>query len=67
MWHKETFQKAKNLIAELAPPYAQSVWRFRGERVRVIGLVVYCNYLLKKKKLVEGEWFGEESFTHIYT
>ena len=42
--------EVKGLVAELAPPHAQSAWGFRGERVRVVGLTACCNYLLKKKK-----------------
>ena len=41
---------AKGLIAELAPPHAQSVWGSRGEMVRATGLAVCCNYFSKKKK-----------------
>ena len=41
---------AKDLVAELTPPYAQSAWGSRGERVRVAGLAVCCNYFSKKKK-----------------
>ena len=29
---------AKSLVAELAPPYAQSAWRSKGERIRTAGL-----------------------------
>ena len=36
---------AKGLVVKLAPPYAQSAWGFRGERVRVAGLAACCNYL----------------------
>ena len=42
---------AKDLVVELAPSYAQSVWGSRGERVRIAGLAAYCNYLSKKKTL----------------
>ena len=38
-----------NLVAELAPPHAQSAWGSRGERVQAAGLAVYCNYFSKKK------------------
>ena len=41
---------AKSFVAELAPPYTQSAWRFRRERVRVAGLAACCNYFSKKKK-----------------
>ena len=41
---------AKGLVAKLAPPHAQSAWRFRGERVQAVGLAACCNYLSKKKK-----------------
>ena len=41
---------AKSFVAELAPPYTQSVWRFKRERVRVAGLAACCNYFSKKKK-----------------
>ena len=40
----------KGLVAELAPPHAQSTWKSRGERVRVMRLGAGCNYLSKKKK-----------------
>ena len=40
----------KGLVAELAPPHAQSTWGSRGERVRAARLAAYCNYLSKKKK-----------------
>ena len=33
-------------------PYAQSAWRFRGERVRAAGLVTYCNYFYKKNTII---------------
>ena len=41
----------KGLLAELAPPHAQSTkcLRFYGEMVRVAGLIAYCNYFYKKK------------------
>ena len=42
-------QVRKMLVAELAPPHAQSAWGLRGERVWVSGLAVYCNYLSKKE------------------
>ena len=41
---------AKGLVAELAPPRAQSAWRSRGEMIRAAGLATCCNYFLKKKK-----------------
>ena len=41
---------AKSLVAELAPPHAQSAWGSRGERVRATGLAACCNYFSKKKK-----------------
>ena len=40
---------AKCLVAELTSPHPQSACGFRGERVRTVGLVTCCNYLLKKK------------------
>ena len=42
--------EAKGIVADLAPPHAQSAWGSRLERVRVAGLAVCCNYLSKKKK-----------------
>ena len=39
----------KGLVAELAPPHAQSAWGSRGERIRAAGLAVYYNYFSKKK------------------
>ena len=42
-------QVRKVLVAELAPPHAQSAWGFRRERVRAAGLATSCNYLLKKE------------------
>ena len=45
--------KAKGLVAEFAPPDAQSAWGFRGERVWVAGLAAYCNYLKKKSVKIE--------------
>ena len=53
--HKEELKKSlftKGLVVELAPPHVQSAWGSRGERVRVAGLVAYCNYFSKKKKIV---------------
>ena len=41
---------AKGLVADLALPQVQSAWGFRGERVRVAGLITCCNYFSKKKK-----------------
>ena len=41
---------AKGFVAELAPPYTQSAWRFKRERVRIAGLAACCNYFSKKKK-----------------
>ena len=35
---------AKGLVAELAPPHAQSVWGFRGEKVQAARLAACCNY-----------------------
>ena len=37
-------EKAKGLVVELAPIYAQSVWGSSGERVQAVGLIT-CNYL----------------------
>ena len=37
----------KGLVAKLTPPHVQSTWAFRGERVRVMRVVAYCNYLSK--------------------
>ena len=45
-------QVRKVLVAELAPPHAQSAWGFRRERVRAAGLAADCNYLSKKRKLI---------------
>ena len=42
--------EAKGIVADLAPPHAQSAWGSWLERVRVAGLAVCCNYLSKKKK-----------------
>ena len=42
---------AKSLVVELALPYVQSAWGFRGERVRAAGLAAYYNYFEKKKVL----------------
>ena len=39
---------AKGLVAELAPPHAQSAWGSKKERVRTVGLAARCNYLSKK-------------------
>ena len=36
----------------MAPPHAQSVWRFMGKNVRAVGLSACYNYFLKKKKKV---------------
>ena len=41
---------AKGIVAELASPHVRSAWGSRGERVRVAGLAVCCNYLSQKKK-----------------
>ena len=38
------FTFVKGLVAEFTPPYAQSTWEFRGERVRTAGLIACCNY-----------------------
>ena len=40
---------AKDLGAKLALLHAQSVWGFRGEKVRAAGLAACCNYFSKKK------------------
>ena len=40
---------AKGLVAELAPPYVQSAWGSRGEKVQATGLVACCNYFFKNK------------------
>ena len=45
---------AKGLVAELAPPRAQSAWRCREEMIRAAGLATCCNYFLKKKKKMKG-------------
>ena len=42
-------QVRKVLIAELAPPHAQSAWGFRGEKIQATGLAAYYNYLSKKE------------------
>ena len=42
---------AQSLVVELALPYVQSAWGFRGERVRAAGLAACCNYLSRKKIL----------------
>ena len=39
----------KDLVVELTPPHAQSVWGSRGERVRTAGLEACCNYFSKKQ------------------
>ena len=36
---------AKGLVAELAPPHAQSAWDSRGGRVQAARLAVCCNYI----------------------
>ena len=41
---------AKGLVAELVPPYVQSAWRSREERVRAARLVTCCNYFSRKRK-----------------
>ena len=42
-------QVRKVLIAELAPPHAESAWGCRGEKIRATGLAAYYNYLSKKE------------------
>ena len=41
-------RQVKGLVTELIPPHAQSAWESRGEKVRVTGLAVCCNYFSKK-------------------
>ena len=41
---------SQGIVDELALFHAQSAWRFEGKKVRVAGLVAYCNYLFFFKK-----------------
>ena len=41
---------SQGIVDELSLFHAQIAWGFKGKKVRVAGLVTYCNYLLKKKK-----------------
>ena len=41
----------KGLVAELTLLHIQSVWEFRGERVRPAGLAASWNYFSKKKEV----------------
>ena len=48
---------ANGLVTELVHPHAQSVWRFKGERVLAAGLIAYYNYFSKKKKKKKNHSF----------
>ena len=53
LWTIQTRVKdAKGLVAELAPPHAQSVWEFRGEMIQVVWLKACCNYFSKKRLII---------------
>ena len=41
---------AKGLVVELVPPYVQSAWRSREERVWAARLVTCCNYFSRRRK-----------------
>jgi len=43
----------KSIITKLTSLHTQIVWGSKGEIVRVMVLVVYCNYL-KKQKIQES-------------
>ena len=48
---------AEGLVVELTPLHVQSAWGSRRERVQVVELTAYCNYLSKKKKKVSFYYF----------